>query len=206
MTRRGASSAPPPRRWPSPMSSRGLLAQYRFDPSGEAGTMKTGLVLSGGAAQGSFEVGALRFLYSRNSFANIICSTSVGSVNGIQLAHGGTERAQGEAFDVLKMSWEGELVVNDDMYEEAPWLAGVSPGCRCPGSTSSPSRQGTTSCLHREPDSSAKTTPGKDTSCGIHGPGHQEVFWAPRRCCWPLEAEWPTPRSRIVPASTPHAV
>jgi predicted acylesterase/phospholipase RssA len=112
------------------MSSRGLLAQYRFDRSGEAGSMKTGLVLSGGAAQGSFEVGALQFLYSRNFFANIICSTSVGSVNGIQLAHGGTERAQGEAFDVLKMIWEGELVVNEDMYDEAPWLAGVSPETR----------------------------------------------------------------------------
>lgn len=91
--------------------------------------MAVALVLSGGAAQGSFEVGALQYLYENGFFANVVCSVSVGSVNGLQLAHGGDAASQKAAFDKLKLIWES-LQVNGDMYREAPWLMGVSPGAR----------------------------------------------------------------------------
>jgi len=90
----------------------------------------TALVLSGGGAMGSFEVGALQYLYERDFLANVISSTSVGSVNALMLAHGGTTASQKAAFDKLKMIWQTELTFNQDMYVEAPWLQGISPRTR----------------------------------------------------------------------------
>jgi Patatin-like phospholipase len=46
------------------------------------------LVLSGGGATGSFQVGAVRYLYNNRVHPAIICSTSVGAVNGLKLAEG----------------------------------------------------------------------------------------------------------------------
>ena len=92
--------------------------------------MGDALVLSGGGACGDFEVGALAYLYDNGFFAGEICSTSVGSVNAIELAHGGDIATQKAAFDRLKMVWSSALIVNDDMYDEAPWLAQVDPHVR----------------------------------------------------------------------------
>ena len=89
--------------------------------------MTTALVLSGGGAKGSFEVGSLQYLYENGFLANIICGTSVGAVNALQLAHGGTAGAQAASFAMLKMVWETEMNENADMYTEAAWLAGVAP-------------------------------------------------------------------------------
>ena len=93
-------------------------------------TESTSLVLSGGAAQGSFEIGALDFMYGRGFVANAICSTSVGSVNGLLLAHDGTGPGQAARFGMLKAIWATELNSNADMCDEAPWLAGVTPTTR----------------------------------------------------------------------------
>ena len=92
--------------------------------------MSTSLVLSGGAAQGSFEIGALDFMYGRGFLANSICSTSVGSVNGLLLAHDGTGPGQARRFAILKGIWETEMNSNADMCDEAPWLAGLTPSTR----------------------------------------------------------------------------
>ena len=89
--------------------------------------MTTALVLSGGGAKGSFEVGSLQYLYENGFLANIICGTSVGAVNALQLAHGGTAGTQAASFAMLKMVWETEMNENADMYTEATWLAGVAP-------------------------------------------------------------------------------
>ena len=94
------------------------------------GIRPTSLVLSGGAAQGSFEVGALDFMYGRGFVANAICSTDVGSVNGLLLAHDGTAQGQAARFAMLKGIWEIELKSNADMCGERPWLAGVTPRTR----------------------------------------------------------------------------
>jgi predicted acylesterase/phospholipase RssA len=92
--------------------------------------MATALVLSGGGAKGSFEVGALQYLYENGFLANIICACSVGSVNGVQLAHGGTAATQAAAFETLRTIWQTELIYNEDMYEQAAWLAGLTPRTR----------------------------------------------------------------------------
>ena len=90
-------------------------------------TTSSTLVLSGGASKGDFEVGALQYMYEQNFFAKAICSTSVGSVNGCQLAHGGDPASQKAAFDSLKMIWQNEMMTDTDMYTLAPWLHGLSP-------------------------------------------------------------------------------
>jgi NTE family protein len=92
--------------------------------------MTTALVLAGGGAKGSFQVGALQYLYGNRFCADIICSTSVGSVNAVQLAHGGTIATQAAAFNELKTIWETELTFNQDMYKEARWLTTVSAATR----------------------------------------------------------------------------
>src|SRR5215472_6655168 len=92
--------------------------------------MASTLVLSGGGAKGDFEVGVLQYLYENGYVANAICSTSVGSVNAIQLAHGGDQPSQKAAFDKLKNIWRQQLTFNSDMYAEEAWLSGVSPRTR----------------------------------------------------------------------------
>jgi predicted acylesterase/phospholipase RssA len=79
------------------------------------------LVLSGGGSKGSFEVGALQFLYSRGFFAKTICGTSVGSVNGLQLAHGGTPASQATAFTALLTFWNG-ISWSNPFYVQTPLL------------------------------------------------------------------------------------
>jgi predicted acylesterase/phospholipase RssA len=92
--------------------------------------MKSTLVLSGGGAKGDFEIGALQYIYESGYFASAICSTSVGSVNAIQLAHGKDLTTQKAAFDKLKSIWQSQLKFNSDMYVEAGWLANVSTRTR----------------------------------------------------------------------------
>jgi hypothetical protein len=59
--------------------------------------VKTAIVLSGGGAHGDFEVGALRYLYNRGLYAQIICGSSVGAINGVKLAEGGDYLSEGVA-------------------------------------------------------------------------------------------------------------
>jgi predicted acylesterase/phospholipase RssA len=92
--------------------------------------MTTALVMAGGGSKGSFQVGALQYLYDNDFFAEIICSTSVGSVNALMLAHGGDQTTQRQAFATLKSVWETKLTHNTDMYTEGAWAATVSPGVR----------------------------------------------------------------------------
>ena len=50
---------------------------------------RVGIALSGGGSKGDFEVGALRYLYDHTFVRpDIICGTSVGSINGVQLSEG----------------------------------------------------------------------------------------------------------------------
>lgn len=60
--------------------------------------MSDALVLSGGGSRGDFEVGALQYLYEGGYFASTVCTTSVGSVNGVQLARGGDSVTQRPPF------------------------------------------------------------------------------------------------------------
>ena len=84
----------------------------------------TALVLSGGGAKGSFEVGVLAYMYNTGFHPGLICSTSAGSVNGLKLAEG--EGAQSQGFRGLEKIWLG-MTRNSDMYVENSWFRN-SPG------------------------------------------------------------------------------
>jgi predicted acylesterase/phospholipase RssA len=91
--------------------------------------MTVAFVLSGGGSRGAFQVGALEYLYEIGVSAQIICSTSVGSINGVKLAEGGTLEDQRAAFQELKSIWLG-LQGPEQMYTLSPWLAQLSPQTR----------------------------------------------------------------------------
>jgi predicted acylesterase/phospholipase RssA len=81
--------------------------------------MTTALVLSGGGAKGSFEVGALVFLYGRGVRPDIICGCSVGAINGAKLAEG--EGAASQGLKSLLRIWL-ELRRNEDMFQSEDWV------------------------------------------------------------------------------------
>jgi NTE family protein len=80
----------------------------------------TAIVLSGGGAKGSFEVGAL--LYLREIWneiqPRIICGTSVGAINALALA----EATTSQGVDKIENVWL-DLQYRSDMYEPSPELA-----------------------------------------------------------------------------------
>ena len=82
--------------------------------------MRTAFVLSGGGAKGDFEVGALEYLYSINIVPDVVCATSVGSINAIKIAEGPG------GFEGLRSIWLDELVTNSDMYVPQPWLTEIT--------------------------------------------------------------------------------
>jgi predicted acylesterase/phospholipase RssA len=77
------------------------------------------IVLAGGGAKGSFEVGAVRYLYDQGIRPNILCGTSVGAINAAKLAEGEGDPTRG--LPGLESIWLG-LKQNSDMYEKEPWL------------------------------------------------------------------------------------
>jgi predicted acylesterase/phospholipase RssA len=80
---------------------------------------RVAIVLAGGGAKGSFEVGAVRYLYDQGIRPDILCGTSVGAINAAKLAEGEGDPTQG--LPGLESIWLG-LKQNSDMYEHEPWL------------------------------------------------------------------------------------
>lgn len=81
-----------------------------------------GLALSGGGAKGSFQVGALRFLYEEKKIRpKVIVGTSVGAVNGVKLAEGegrdSTTAGHESGFPGLLDQWRA-IESNADMFIE----------------------------------------------------------------------------------------
>lgn len=95
--------------------------------------MPVAVALSGGGAQGDFQVGALQYLYHQEGIRpDIICGTSVGAVNGVALAQGGAPDpwSQGlAALQQLESIWL-KLEKNEDMYEWEPWAMTLEPRVR----------------------------------------------------------------------------
>lgn len=80
------------------------------------------LVLSGGGATGSFQVGAVRFLYNNRFRPEIITSTSVGAVNGLKLAEGeGDDSDPNRGLQGLERLWLG-MNSDSDMYVLDSWV------------------------------------------------------------------------------------
>jgi predicted acylesterase/phospholipase RssA len=115
---------------PIPPASRILNSDIKFGSLGSIHPIipdvkfpKVAIVLSGGGAKGSFEVGAVRYLYNQGVRPDILCGTSVGALNAAKLAEGEGGPAQGLAG--LENIWLNLLKRNSDMYVEGPWLSGL---------------------------------------------------------------------------------
>jgi len=76
------------------------------------------LVLSGGASQGDFEVGAVRRLFELGFQPGLIAATSVGSVNAVKLVESGALAVPGQPSG-LEQIWLG-LTSNASMYVDNP--------------------------------------------------------------------------------------
>ena len=76
--------------------------------------------LAGGFAHGSFEVGAVRYLYDQGIRPDILCGTSVGALNAIKLAEGEGDPSQG--LPGLESLWLG-LRRTSDVYINGPFLS-----------------------------------------------------------------------------------
>jgi predicted acylesterase/phospholipase RssA len=82
-----------------------------------------GLALSGGGARGSFQAGALEYLYKVRKYRpDVIASTSVGSINGIALAQAANAKDQLARLDVLLGIWRG-LSRPTQFYMLRQWAA-----------------------------------------------------------------------------------
>ncbi len=78
--------------------------------------------MSGGGSQGSFETGALRFLYDDLKLKPaILCGSSVGSIIAAKLAEGDDPETGRRAIDEMEALWRS-LTSNDDMWLAEPWL------------------------------------------------------------------------------------
>jgi NTE family protein len=89
----------------------------------EESEMTTAIVLSGGGSRGDFQLGALTALQEAGVRADILCSTSVGSLNALMLT-------QGESgLDELRKIWFG-LRRNDHMWLFEDWWQELDPAMR----------------------------------------------------------------------------
>jgi NTE family protein len=83
---------------------------------------RTGLVISGGGSQGSFETGVLRFLYDHIRLSPVaICGNSVGAILSAKLAEGDDRKTGRRAIDELEVIWR-RMRSNDDMWRAEPWF------------------------------------------------------------------------------------
>lgn len=80
--------------------------------------MKRGLVLSGGGAFGSYQVGALKALVSKGKTWDYIAGVSVGAINGSFLATY-SKVVQFDAVQRLEYMWLNDIKGNSSIYK--PW-------------------------------------------------------------------------------------
>ncbi|WP_206673661.1 patatin-like phospholipase family protein [Pseudactinotalea terrae] len=84
---------------------------------------RLGLVLSGGGARSSFQIGALRYLYDEVGITpSVIAGTSAGSILASVLAQHGEHAGQRDALSQLERIWLG-MTSSSDMFTEYPWFA-----------------------------------------------------------------------------------
>lgn len=81
-----------------------------------------GLVLSGGGARASFQVGALRYLYDEVGITpSVITGTSAGSILAAVLAQSADHTGQRASLARLEELFRG-MTDSSDMFEELPWF------------------------------------------------------------------------------------
>ncbi|MGL5405503.1 MAG: patatin-like phospholipase family protein [Propionibacteriaceae bacterium] len=83
--------------------------------------LREGLVLSGGGARGSFEIGALLYLYGKTDFhPTAITGTSVGSIVAMSLAQYAEREEQYQALQKLESIWR-QLQDSSEMFAPRQW-------------------------------------------------------------------------------------
>ncbi|MBZ2197775.1 patatin-like phospholipase family protein [Occultella gossypii] len=81
-----------------------------------------GLVVSGGGARSSFQIGALTYLYEQDGFApQVMTGTSAGSILTAVIAQYSDQAGQREAVADLRRLWLG-MRSSSDLFEELPWF------------------------------------------------------------------------------------
>jgi len=94
----------------------------------DLGGRRVGIAISGGGSLGSFEAGALRFLYDHGAISPVaISGNSAGALNAVKLAQGDHNGVR--AIDELDRLWRS-LRLNSDMWEPEPWLLRLQAGHR----------------------------------------------------------------------------
>jgi predicted acylesterase/phospholipase RssA len=90
-------------------------------PRRRRGSNKKALVLSGGGAKGSFEVGAVKYLWEQGYRPDIICGVSVGALNAAKLAEcKDTSAAELEAIwrKLSPAAQGGKIVYAKEFYQQ----------------------------------------------------------------------------------------
>ena len=106
-----------------PGRSGEVTAVQRSGPAAAPGPEAVGLVLSGGGARSSFQVGALAYLYDRVGITpSVITGTSAGAILGSVLAQYPDHAGQRAALAELERIWLG-MTSSADMFTEYPWFA-----------------------------------------------------------------------------------
>lgn len=83
---------------------------------------KSALVLAGGGSRGSFQIGALRYLYSKTDLApETIVGTSAGSIVGATLAQSKDPAAQHAYLRKVEQLWLG-MNSQDEMFQTRHWV------------------------------------------------------------------------------------
>lgn len=81
-----------------------------------------GLVLSGGGARASFQIGALRYLYDRASLSpSVMVGTSAGSILTAALSQSLDREQQIETLDGIEALWMS-MTHSDQMFAPRPWF------------------------------------------------------------------------------------
>ncbi|SER97334.1 Patatin-like phospholipase [Propionibacterium cyclohexanicum] len=81
-----------------------------------------GLVIAGGGARASFQIGALRYLYEREHIApTVVTATSAGSILGALLCQSRDPAEQLRALKGIEELWLS-MQTSGDMFAERPWF------------------------------------------------------------------------------------
>lgn len=106
-------------RWIDPQTLPQPARQKPLPPERQA---RTGLVVAGGGARSSFEIGALHYLYASQRIDPVFLSgTSAGSILVAVLAQNSDSASQREALERLRKIWL-EMTGSADMFTELPWF------------------------------------------------------------------------------------
>lgn len=110
-------------RWIDPDTLPGIAPNRLLSRDGAS--RGTALVVAGGGARSSFEIGALQYLYQHQRLAPVVISgTSAGAIIAAVLAQYSDPRDQTRALTGLEQIWSA-MTDSTDMFAEQPWFTAL---------------------------------------------------------------------------------